>query len=248
MDLKRRDLLLAAGLTLVFGRVGFAVPLYEGGPAPRDPNSKPRRLALYNAHTGERFSGLYRDDVGPIPSAMTDLAYLLRDHHENVIGPLYVETLDFLADVLDRSGAERATVLSGYRTKKTNEMLATKLFGVAEKSQHIVGRAIDITFDGRLADAAAGARAMHRGGVGWYPHSHFIHIDSGPVRNWTFESHGLDRLLIAGGGRRRGRHVLTSDAKGAPKVDDNHKGPLTVKERIALQRALAKRQFRRRNR
>src|SRR5262249_19707667 len=154
MDLRRRDLLLAAGLTLVFGRASHAVPLYEAGPTPPDPNSRPRRLTLYNAHTGETFSGDYRDKVGPIPSAMTDLAYLLRDHRENVIGPLYVETLDFVADVLDRSGAERATVLSGYRTKKTNDMLATKLFGVAEKSQHIVGRAIDITFDGRLADAA----------------------------------------------------------------------------------------------
>lgn len=247
MDLRRRDLLLAAGLTLVFGRAGFAVPLYEAGPTPRDPNSRPRRLALYNAHTGETFSGAYRDEVGPIPSAMTDLAYLLRDHRENVIGPLYVETLDFLADVMDRSDAGRATVLSGYRTKKTNDMLATKLFGVAEKSQHIVGRAIDVTFDGRLADAAAGARAMKRGGVGWYPHSHFIHIDSGPVRSWTFDSQGLDKLLIAGRGKRR-LPALTSDANGAAKRGGDRGGPLSVKERIALQRALAKRDYRLRTR
>jgi uncharacterized protein YcbK (DUF882 family) len=246
MNLKRRDLLLAAGLSLVFGRAGFAVPLYEAGPTPRDPHSKPRRLTLYNAHTRDYFSGFYRDEIGPIPSAMTDLAYLLRDHRENVIGPLYVETLDFVADVLDKAGAERATVLSGYRTKKTNELLATQLFGVAEKSQHIVGRAIDITFDGRLADAAAGARAMQRGGVGWYPHSHFIHMDSGPVRSWTFDSQGLDRLLIAGR-RRRGQPMLVTDGKGS-RGGDNREGPLTVKERIALQRALAKRNLRLRSR
>src|SRR5262249_40608639 len=136
MNLRRRDLLLAAGVSLIFGRAGLAVPLYEAGPVPRDPHSRPRRLTLHNAHTGDNFSGLYRDDFGPIPSAMTDLAYLLRDHRENVIGPLYVETLDFLADVLARAEVTSATVLSGYRTKKTNEMLATKLFGVAEKSQH----------------------------------------------------------------------------------------------------------------
>jgi uncharacterized protein YcbK (DUF882 family) len=247
MYLRRRDLLLAAGLTLIFGRAASAVPLYEAGPMPRDPNSRPRRLTLHNAHTGDNFSGFYRDGIGPIPSAMTDLAYLLRDHRENVIGPLYVETLDFVADVLDRAGANQAVVLSGYRTKKTNEMLATKLFGVAEKSQHIVGRAIDITFDGRLADAAAGARAMKRGGVGWYPHSHFIHIDSGPVRSWTFDSQGLDRLLIAGRGRRR-QPTLVSNRKGEPQVSENRGGPLTVKERISLQRALAKREFRRRTR
>jgi len=246
MNLRRRDLLLAAGATLIFGRAGFAVPLQEAGPTPRDPNSKPRRLTLINVHTGDRFSGLYRDGFGPIPSAMTDLAFLLRDHRENEIGPLYVETLDFVADVLERSGAERATVLSAYRTKKTNDMLATKLFGVAEKSQHIVGRAIDVTFEGRLADAAAGARAMKRGGVGWYPRSHFIHIDSGPVRSWTFDAQGLDRLLIASRKRRRGGPMASNAGDG--KGGDNRGGPLTVKDRIALQRALAKRQFRARAR
>src|SRR5260221_12068981 len=130
MNLRRRDLLLATGAILVFGRAGFAVPLYEGGPPPKEASSRPRRLTLHNAHTGENFDGPYRDEVGPIPNAMTDLSYLLRDHHENVVGPLYVETLDFLADVLERADAARATVLSGYRTKKTNGMLATGLFGV----------------------------------------------------------------------------------------------------------------------
>ncbi len=247
MNLRRRDLLLATGAMLIFGRAGVAVPLYESGPTPPDPHSRKRRLMLHNAHTGEDFSDFYRDDVGPIPSAMTDLAYLLRDHHENVIGPLYVETLDFLADVLDRADASRATVLSGYRTKKTNDMLATRLFGVAEKSQHIVGRAIDITFDGRLAETAAAARAMQRGGVGWYPQSHFIHIDSGPVRSWTFDGHGLDRLLIAGRSRR-GRALLAANGNDGSKTSANRGGPLTVKDRIALQRAIAKRDFRLRNR
>ena len=242
MNLKRRELLLAAGAILIFGRAGLAVPLYEGGPAPADAASRPRRLTLHNAHTGENFDGPYRDEIGPIPNAMTDLSYLLRDHHENVVGPLYVETLDFLADVLERAQAPRATVLSAYRTKKTNDMLATRLFGVAEKSQHIVGRAIDITFDGKLAEAASAARLMKRGGVGWYPHSHFIHIDSGPVRSWTIERTGLDRLLIAG---RRHRAKTLPNEKS---VEVASRGPLTVKERITLQRALAKRELRLRSR
>jgi uncharacterized protein YcbK (DUF882 family) len=246
MNLRRRDLLLATGAMLIFGRAGLAVPLYEAGPVPPDPHSRKRRLTLHNVHTGENFSGLYRDEVGPIPSAMTDLAYFLRDFRENTIGPLYVETLDFLADVLERADAQSATVLSGYRTKKTNDMLATRLFGVAEKSQHIVGRAIDITFDGRLAETAAAARAMQRGGVGWYPHSHFIHIDSGPVRSWTIDRQGLDRLLIAGRGRR-GKPLFANGNDGG-KTSANRGGPLTVKDRIALQRALAKRELRLRNR
>ena len=242
MNLRRRDLLLASGAALIFGRAGLAVPLYEGGPVPKDPHSRPRRLVLHNAHTGEDFNGLYRDEVGPIPNAMTDLSYLLRDHHENVVGPLYVETLDFLADVLERAQTAHATVLSGYRTAATNAMLATKLFGVAEKSQHIVGRAIDITFDGKLAETAAAARLMRRGGVGWYPQSHFIHIDSGPVRSWTRVHRGLDRLLI--GGHRRN---APGKSGGGEHEDARDSGPLTVKERIALQRSLAKRELRLRN-
>ena len=120
-------------------------------------------------------------------------------------------------------------------------MLATRLFGVAEKSQHIVGRAIDITFDGNLSGTAAAARKMQRGGVGWYPRSHFIHIDSGPVRSWTIDRQGLDRLLISGSGHR---HKLSPGSD----VAVANRGPLTVKERIALQRAVARREFRLRNR
>src|ERR1700687_1501935 len=103
MNLRRRDLLLATGAILVFGRAGFAAPLYEGGPSPMEASSGPRPPTLPHTHTGEKFAGPYRDEVGPIPNAMTDLSYLLRDHHENVVGPLYVETLDFLADVLERA-------------------------------------------------------------------------------------------------------------------------------------------------
>jgi uncharacterized protein YcbK (DUF882 family) len=191
------------------------------------PLSTPRRLILRHAHTGETFDGLYRDEIGPIPSAMIDLAIFLRDHHENVTGPVFVETLDFLADVMTNAGANRATILSAYRTKKTNEMLATRIFGVAEKSQHLAGRALDITFDSKLKPAADFARRMSRGGVGWYPQSHFIHLDSGPVRSWTIDP-------------REGPSASLALASIKPK------GPLTVKERLLLQRSLAKRQLRQR--
>ena len=73
-------------------------------------------------------------------------------------------------------------------------------FGVAENSQHIFGRALDVRFGEKLSEAMQAARAMQRGGVGWYPHSGFMHIDSGPVRNWTMEHRGLGTLLV---GNRR---------------------------------------------
>jgi uncharacterized protein YcbK (DUF882 family) len=181
--MRRRDLLLAAGI-FVTGRVAGAAPL-----------SAPRRLKLKNANTGETFDGTYRDESGPIPEAMADLVVLLRDHHVDKIGPLDVTTLDFLADVMAATGQGSALVLSAYRTPETNAKLAKTTFGVAERSQHMYGRALDISFDKRLADARSVASRMKRGGVGWYPRSHFIHIDTGPTRNWELHGSGFDTLL-----------------------------------------------------
>ena len=163
---------------------------------------------------------------------MIDLARFLRDHHENVRGPLFVETLDFLSDVMDEGAETHATVLSAYRTKKTNAMLATHYFGVAEKSQHLAGRAIDVTLDSRLEKTAGLARSMSRGGVGWYPQSHFIHLDSGPVRNWTMTASMAERSRKGGGGG--GSHDAIEDF-----LVKRPARPLTVAERLKLQRALA---------
>lgn len=246
MQLKRRDLLLAAGLMLVFGSSARARILIEGGHDMFPSISKPRRLSLRHAHTGETFSGPYRDELGPLPDAMIDLSHLLRDHHQDVRGPLFIETLDFLADVIDKSGHPRATILSAYRTKKTNEMLATHIFGVAEKSQHIAGRAIDITLDTKLATAAGLAKKMSRGGVGWYPDNHFIHLDSGPVRNWTIDIPVKTPVKNKVGngdsssGDGRVHHIFQPGR--IAESGEALKRPLTVQERLQLQRAVAKRQ------
>jgi uncharacterized protein YcbK (DUF882 family) len=180
---RRRDLLLAAGIC-VLSSFAAAAPL-----------SAPRRLKLKNVNTGETFEGTYRDQSGPIPEAMADLVALLRDHHVNKIGPLDVAMLDFLADVMAATGQGSALVLSAYRTPETNAKLAKTTFGVAERSQHMYGRALDISFDTRLGDARNVASRMRRGGVGWYPRSHFIHIDTGPPRDWELDGSGLDTLL-----------------------------------------------------
>ena len=179
----RREVLIATGVCIFFGHRATAAP------------SASRRLKLKNVHTGETFEGPYRDPAGPIPNAISDLAAFLRDFHANVIGPLDISTLDFLADVLDAVGQSSASVLSAYRTPETNARLRATLFGVAERSQHLYGRAIDISLDGRLADAEVAARRMGRGGVGWYPRSHFIHLDTGPLRSWQQDGTGLEFLL-----------------------------------------------------
>ena len=185
----RRELLLAAGVSLLFGARALAAP------------SVPRRLNLKNANTGETFNGPYRDADGPIPSAIADLAHFLRDHHVNKVGPVHVDTLDFLADVMAAVSQPEATILSAYRTPETNAMLATYLVGVAEKSQHLLGRALDVTFDAKLAEAHAAALKMSRGGVGWYPASNFIHLDTGPLRSWERGGSGIE-LLFASATRR----------------------------------------------
>src|SRR5437764_789289 len=108
-----------------------------------------RRLRLVNAHTGETFDGPFRDDVGPIVVALAELSELLRDHHSGERTGIDVGLLDFLASVMDAVGEKRATVLSAYRTRETNAMLAPTHFGVADNSQHMYGRALDIRLDTR---------------------------------------------------------------------------------------------------
>ncbi|HEX3954192.1 MAG TPA: DUF882 domain-containing protein [Stellaceae bacterium] len=196
-----------------------------------------RRLRLRNAHTGENFDGPYRDDLGPIEAAMDDLSYFLRDHHSGERIDIDVGVVDFLAAVMDAVGVASATVLSAYRTRETNAMLARTTFGVADNSQHIYGRALDINLGARLEDAMQTARAMQRGGVGWYPRSSFFHIDSGPVRNWTLDGVGLDELLfhmrriLANGG-------LSVSERGELLLGSGRKAP-TAAQRLALHRAIA---------
>jgi uncharacterized protein YcbK (DUF882 family) len=196
-----------------------------------------RRLRLVNANTGETFDGAYRDDKGPIEGVIEELCIFLRDHHAEQKTQIDVGVIDFLADVLDAVGETKATILSAYRTAETNAMLARTTFGVAEHSQHIVGRALDIRLEARLSDAMTRARAMRRGGVGWYPHSGFIHIDTGPIRNWTLDQRGLDGLLIFDGRRLRldgTRQALL----GGPSR------PLTMAQRqLTLQHELARAEF-----
>lgn len=199
--------------------------------------SVPRRLDLVNAHTGEHFSGPYRDAHGPIEAAMADLSEFLRDFHCGATIAIDVRMLDFLATVIEAAGETRAIVLSAYRTPATNAMLARTTFGVAEHSQHMYGRAIDFTLSGRLEEAMLTAREMRRGGIGWYPESHFIHLDSGPVRNWDLEGRGFERMLL---------DLEKLIAAGGLSIDDdgrlNKQGgqPLSVSQRLAMHRLIAR--------
>jgi uncharacterized protein YcbK (DUF882 family) len=156
------------------------------------------RLRLLDAHTGASFDGVYRDAKGPIARVMDELCVFLRDQHSGRMTNIDVGVVDFLASVMAAAGQTSAIVLSAFRSLETNAMLARTTFGVAENSQHLYGRALDVRFANSLPDAVAVARAMRRGGVGWYPRSGFIHLDTGPVRNWDLDELGLQDLLITG--------------------------------------------------
>jgi uncharacterized protein YcbK (DUF882 family) len=195
---RRLFLSLIAG-TVALPHLASAIPT-PPAPAPALPSLVNRRLRLSNPHTGETFEGTYRDDAGPIPEVMEELNVFLRDFHANEQTAIDVGVVDFLASVMDAAGQQQATILSAYRTPETNTALSKTHFGVAENSQHMYGRALDVHFGEKLADAMRAARKMQRGGVGWYPHSSFMHIDSGPVRNWDLDHTGLG-TLIAGNKR-----------------------------------------------
>ena len=227
------------------------------------PPPQPHRLNLANPHTGETFSGIYRDDNGPIPRVMDDLSVFLRDFHSGEKIGIDVALLDFLSGIMQAVDQQSATILSAYRTPETNAKLSKTGFGVAENSQHIYGRALDVHFGDKLEHAMKTARSMQRGGVGWYPHSSFMHIDSGPVRNWDLDHPKLVTLLVANkrvqfnkkgemqvsrlGGRNtqavaskvsnlvRGDAPTTAVLKG--------EGPLSVRDRLARLRTLARAQY-----
>jgi uncharacterized protein YcbK (DUF882 family) len=234
----RRLLLSLLAGTAALPSIARALPL---------PPPLPHRLNLVNAHTGETFSGIYRDDNGPIPRVMEQLSLFLRDFRCGETIGFDVGILDFLSAVLLAVGETKATILSAYRTPQTNAMLARQGLGAVENSQHLYGRALDVHLGNKLAEAMEAARAMQRGGVGWYPHSGFMHIDTGPVRNWDLTRKDRGTLLV-GGHRvhfnKRGEMLV---AKGGHAIKAptalRGEGPLGVRDRLARLRRLARAEY-----
>jgi len=148
-------------------------------------------LKLHHLHTGESIDVVYRIGDTYLPSAMAELNHFLRDHRTEDESHYDPKEFDLLHNVLARLGKTAGTidVVCGYRTPWSNNFLRTRSAdtGVAEHSQHMLAKAIDIRVPGvttsRLRDAALSLAA---GGVGYYPVSQFVHVDVGPVRQWSF--------------------------------------------------------------
>lgn len=150
-------------------------------------NTSPvRRLGVLNLHTGERFDGVYWEAGAYVQDALALFDKVLRDHRTGEVHKIAPELLDLALTVSGRLGVqETVQIISGYRSPKTNAALHQASSGVATKSLHMEGKALDIRLAGvdlaRLRDAAW---SLQRGGVGYYPDSNFVHIDIGRVRRW----------------------------------------------------------------
>jgi len=145
-----------------------------------------RALVLYNTHTGEQLKTVYCANGEYIPGALTEINHILRDHRNEEIGAMHPQLLDLLHSISARLDSQQPLhIISGFRSKETNAMLAERSGGVAKHSLHMQGLAIDIRVPGRdLAVLRKAAIALQGGGVGYYPRSDFVHVDVGRVRYW----------------------------------------------------------------
>jgi uncharacterized protein YcbK (DUF882 family) len=148
---------------------------------------KVRSLHLYNIHTGEALKTVYWEDGVYITDSLKDIDYILRDHRTNDMKSMEPRLLDVIAHLHKRMESHKPfEVISGYRSPRTNRMLYEhSRGGVNPNSLHMYGRAIDIRLHDRSLKALRNtAIAMRQGGVGYYPESGFVHIDTGSVKHW----------------------------------------------------------------
>ncbi len=164
-----------------------------GGFAPSVPieppqldTTSPRSLSLVNVNSGESISVTYWSDGTYHRDALDKLNHFLRDvktGEQTEMDPLVLDVLWHTMELCGFHGT--VEVLSAYRSPETNAWLASVSRGVARDSQHMNGNAMDIRFPGvPVFKIRQAARSLQMGGVGFYPRSGFVHLDTGPIRYW----------------------------------------------------------------
>jgi uncharacterized protein YcbK (DUF882 family) len=171
------------GMGLAVAAAGALAPAGAWASLPQAPE---RSLAFHNTHTDESLKATYWKNGNADHGALADINRILRDFRTGDVFQMDVKLLDLLTELHRRTGSKQPfQIISGYRSPKTNATLAAESNGVAKHSLHMDGMAIDI----RLADVPLQklhdtAVAMKVGGVGIYPQSNFVHVDTGRVRYW----------------------------------------------------------------
>jgi len=184
---------VAALLTFGFGATSNAAAPTTTSATPATSNTAPEQyhLRMHHLHTGEDIDVVYRIGDTYIPGALAQLNHFLRDHRTQDSSSYDPKEFDVLHALMTSLGRPNGIIdiVCGYRTPWSNNFLRTRSAstGVAEHSQHMLAKAIDIRVPGvstvALRDAAL---ALHAGGVGFYPVSQFVHVDVGPVRTWSY--------------------------------------------------------------
>ena len=210
MDPKRRALILGGGALVGTAAVATALKLPSqalAAPAravPAAPVAAPaaliaapavqtrpaadvRRLFLHNLHTGDKVKTVYWADGEYIDDALADVRFALRDWRNGQQHEMDPGLFDIFHELSTRLEANRPfQIISGYRSPATNAALHARSSGVASKSLHMRGMATDLRVQGvDLAHVRKAALSLGRGGVGYYPRSNFVHVDTGRVRQWA---------------------------------------------------------------
>ncbi|MDH3609055.1 MAG: DUF882 domain-containing protein [Gammaproteobacteria bacterium] len=148
--------------------------------------SSERTLEFINLHTDETLRCCYWANGEYDPSGLNEINHILRDHRANEVYDMDARLIDLL-HVLHKTVSSKAPfhIISGYRSPQTNQKLQQQRSGVAKRSLHMQGKAIDIRLpDVKLSQLRDAAISLKTGGVGFYAKSNFIHIDTGKFRTW----------------------------------------------------------------
>lgn len=145
-----------------------------------------RGLNLYNIHTGESLKAVYWSQGRYLPKSLVQINRFMRDHRSGEVTQIDPRLLDLMLAMHKKfSGKGAIHIVSGYRSPASNAMLVANTDGVAHNSLHMRGKAVDIRIPGQNPKLVGrAAKSLRAGGVGIYPSSNFVHIDTGRVRYW----------------------------------------------------------------
>lgn len=148
-------------------------------------NGDTRTLTFHHTHTGENLTVTYRRNGRYDADALKKIDWVMRDWRRNQSVKMDPAVIDAVWELTRSVDGDTVDIICGYRAPATNSMLRSRSGGVAKESQHMVGKAIDLKVRGvSLEKQRAAALRLHRGGVGYYPGSQFIHVDTGSIRHW----------------------------------------------------------------